>query len=136
MKYGVIGVMNTLITMIAFYVLNTLCRVPYGLSNITGYVLGVINSFVWNRHWVFKTSSKLKREMLLFGVGFLICYGLQGVVSLFLLEGLGWKDLPVDIIPFLPMEKPGQNIVMVISMVAYTVANYIYNRTITFKHQE
>jgi putative flippase GtrA len=135
-KYGVIGVMNTLITAISFYLLNTWLKVPYGPANIIGYVLGVINSFVWNRNWVFKTKKNFKREALLFGVGFVVCWILQGGVSLLLLEGFGWKNLPVDTIPFLPMEKAGQNIVMVISMVVYTIANYIYNRTVTFKVKE
>lgn len=135
-KYGVIGVMNTLITAISFYLLNTWLRVPYGAANIIGYVLGVINSFIWNRNWVFKTKKNVKREALLFGLGFFICWILQGGVSLLLLEGFGWKNLPVDTIPFLPMENAGQNIVMVISMVVYTIANYVYNRTVTFKQNE
>ena len=135
-KYGVIGVMNTLITAVSFYLLNTWLKVPYGPANIIGYVLGVINSFIWNRNWVFKTKKNFKREALLFGCGFIICWILQGGVSLLLLEGFGWKNLPVDTIPFLPMEKAGQNIVMVISMVVYTIANYVYNRTVTFKQKE
>ena len=135
-KYGVIGVMNTLITAVTFYLLNTWLKVPYGPANIIGYVLGVINSFIWNRNWVFKTKKNFKREALLFGCGFIICWILQGGVSLLLLEGFGWKNLPVDTIPFLPMEKAGQNIVMVISMVVYTIANYVYNRTVTFKQKE
>ena len=135
-KYGVIGVMNTIITAVTFYLLNTWAGVPYGAANIIGYVLGVINSFVWNRQWVFKNGTNIKREALLFGCGFVVCWLLQGGVSWLLLEGLDWKNLPVDTIPFLPMEKAGQNIVMVISMVVYTVANYIYNRTITFKEKK
>jgi putative flippase GtrA len=135
-KYGVIGVMNTLITAISFYLLNTWLKVPYGPANIIGYVLGVINSFIWNRNWVFKTKKNFKREALLFGCGFIVCWILQGGVSLLLLEGFGWKNLPIDTIPFLPMEKAGQNIVMVISMVVYTIANYVYNRTVTFKQKE
>lgn len=136
MKYGVIGVMNTLITAISFYLLNTWLKVPYGAANIIGYILGVINSFIWNRNWVFKTKQNLKREALLFGCGFVVCWLLQGGVSLLLLEGFGWKNLPVDTIPFLPMENAGQNIVMIISMVVYTIANYVYNRTVTFKQHE
>ena len=31
------------------------------------------------------------------------------------------------------MQKAGQNIVMIVAMVAYTLANYIYNRTVTFR---
>lgn len=135
-KYGVIGVMNTLITAVSFYLLNTWLSVPYGPANIIGYVMGVINSFIWNRNWVFKNKKNLKRQALLFGCGFLVCWLLQGAVSWLLLEGFGWKNLPVDTIPFLPMEKSGQNIVMAISMVVYTVANYVYNRTVTFKQNE
>lgn len=134
LKYGVIGVMNTLITLVSFYLLNTRLGVPYGPSNIIGYVLGVINSFLWNRNWVFKTGVNVRREALLFGCGFLLCWMLQGVVSWVLLESVGMKSLPNDTIPFFPMEKAGQNIVMVISMVVYTVANYAYNRFVTFKN--
>ncbi len=133
LKYGVIGVMNTLITFVSFYLLNTRLGLSYGISNVIGYVLGVINSFIWNRNWVFKTKNNFKREMVLFVCGFLICLGLQLAVSWVLLEGLGWKNLPKDIIPFFPMQKAGQNIVMVLAMVVYTLANYVYNRFVTFR---
>ena len=129
LKYGVIGVLNTLITLVTFYLLNTKLGLSYGISN----VLGVINSFVWNRNWVFKSKDNVKRELLLFVCGFLICLALQLCVSWILLEGLGWKSLPDDIIPFFPMQKAGQNIVMVLAMVVYTLANYVYNRTVTFR---
>lgn len=135
LKYGVIGVMNTLITLASFYLFNTKLGLPYGISNIIAYVLGVINSFLWNRNWVFKTGVNVKREALLFGCGFILCWMLQGIVSWVLLEGVGMKNLPNDIIPFFPMEKAGQNIVMLIAMVAYTAANYTYNRFITFRQQ-
>ena len=133
LKYGVIGALNTLITLVAFYLLNTVLGLSYGISNVTGYVLGVINSFVWTRNWVFKTKNDVKRELLLFVCGFLICLALQLCVSWILLEGLDWKHLPDDIIPFFPMKKAGQNIVMIVAMVAYTLANYIYNRFVTFR---
>ena len=133
LKYGVIGALNTLITLVAFYLLNTVLGLSYGISNVTGYVLGVINSFVWNRNWDFKTKNDVKRELLLFVCGFLICLALQLCVSWILLEGLDWKHLPDDIIPFFPMKKAGQNIVMIVAMVAYTLANYIYNRFVTFR---
>ena len=130
LKYGVIGVLNTLITLVTFYLLNTKLGLSYGISNVTGYVLGVINSFLWNRNWVFKTKNNFKRELLLFVCGFLICLALQLCVSWILLEGLGWKNLPDDIIPLV---KAGQNIVMLLAMVVYTLANYAYNRFVTFR---
>ena len=133
LKYGVIGVLNTLITLVTFYLLNTRRGLSYGISNVAGYILGVINSFLWNRNWVFKSNDNFRRELLLFVCGFLICLALQLCVSWILLEGLGWKNLPDDIIPFFPMQKAGQNIVMILAMVVYTLANYAYNRFVTFR---
>ena len=92
LKYGVIGVMNTLITLVAFYLFNTKLGVPYGPSNIIGYVLGVVNSFLWNRSWVFKTGGDFKREALLFGCGFVLCWMLQGIISWVLLSSR-WRSL-------------------------------------------
>lgn len=129
-KYGIIGVSNTVITLVVFYVMNTLLGLAYGLANTVGYILGLINSFVWNRNWVFKTKSNLKKEAMLFAIGFFICFGLQMFVSWYLLEVAGLKDIELE---FLPMKKPGQNIVMVLSMVVYTLCNYVYNRFVTFK---
>ncbi len=134
LKYGVIGMSNTLITLISFYLLNTLAGWPYGLANVVGYILGVVNSFIWNRKWVFKTKRALRYEALLFGCGFLLCLMLQLCVSWFLLEGLGWKNMGE--ISWLPMKNTGQNIVKVIAMACYTIANYIYNRAITFREKK
>lgn len=133
LKYGVIGVMNTLITLVVFYLLNTRLGLSYGISNVVGYIFGVINSFLWNRNWVFKTKNDIKRELALFVCGFLICLALQLCVSWILLEGFEMKSLPDDVIPFFPMQKAGQNIVMVLAMVVYTLANYAYNRFVTFR---
>ena len=72
----------------------------------------------------------------LFLGGFAVCMILQGLVSWILLEAVGMKDLPEDVIPFLPMKNAGQNIVMLIAMVVYTLANYVWNRTVTFKDKE
>ena len=133
LKYAVIGVLNTLITLVVFYLLNTKMGLSDGISNVVGYIFGVINSFLWNRNWVFKTKNNFQRELVLFVCGFLICLALQLCVSWILLEGFGWKSLPDDIIPFFPMQKAGQNIVMVLAMIVYTLANYAYNRFVTFR---
>lgn len=130
-KYAVIGCMNTLITLVAFWACNTKAGLPYVPSNAVGYVLGVINSFLWNRSWVFKSRGNWARQALLFVAGFLLCYGVQLLVSGFLLEVCDMKNYELSW-----MKKAGQNIVMVVSMAFYTLCNYIYNRVVTFRGSE
>lgn len=130
-KYGIIGVSNTLITLVAFYLLNTMAGLSENFANAAGYVLGVVNSFIWNRNWVFKTkNSNWKKEALLFVAGFLICFGLQFAIFNYMLVHTGIRNMEIS---WLPMKNTGENVAMCISMVIYTLANYCYNRFITFK---
>lgn len=129
LKYGIIGMSNTLITLIVFYIINTWLGMGYAIANTIGYVLGLINSFVWNRTWVFRSGGNLWREAGLFLLGFLICYGLQMGASQWLLS-TSLHDIQLS---WLPMKNTGENIIMCISMVVYTLANYAYNRFVTFK---
>lgn len=129
LKYGVIGVSNTLITLVVFYVINTLMGLDYAVANTLGYILGLINSFVWNRTWVFCTGGNVWREAGLFALGFIICFALQMGVSQWLLS-TSLHDLAIS---WLPMKNTGENVIMCLSMVVYTLANYVYNRFVTFK---
>lgn len=134
LKYGVIGISNTLITLAVFYIVNTLCGLPYSVANVAGYVLGLINSFIWNRNWVFKTKRNLLREAALFAVGFFICFGLQFATSLYLLNFTVFaQEIRVEWLP--PMKNLSNNIVMCLSMVVYTLSNYCYNRFVTFRQK-
>ena len=129
LKYGVIGVSNTLITLVVFYVINTLMGLDYAVANTVGYILGLINSFVWTRTWVFCTGGNVWREAGLFALGFIICFALQMGVSQWLLS-TSLHDLTIS---WLPMKNTGENVIMCLSMVVYTLANYVYNRFVTFK---
>lgn len=56
-KFGIVGLGNTLITFIVYSILVKL-NIYYVLANIIAYFVGVINSFFWNSSWVFKKSQK------------------------------------------------------------------------------
>ena len=77
-KYGVVGLSNTLITMIVIWVMMKLFGCREGLSNLTGYVAGILNSFIWNKQWTFKGSSTgWTKGAVRFTIAFIICYALQ-----------------------------------------------------------
>lgn len=117
-KYGVVGVSNTLITMAVIYIMMKLLGCREGLSNITGYVAGLLNSFIWNKQWTFKDSSAgWKHSAFRFAVAFVVCYVLQwGLVTVLN------AHLSID-----------HYYNHLIGMVFYTILNFILNKFYTFK---
>lgn len=73
LKFGLIGVLNTLVDFAVFYVLDTwiikdgptlallgitVVAGPY-LSNFISYVVANIHSFLWNKFWTFQKKDKI-----------------------------------------------------------------------------
>lgn len=117
-KFAIVGVSNTLISLAVFYLLYNLFFVGYTAANLLSYIAGVINSFVWNKLWVFRAKEgNVLREAILFLFVFAVSYGVQYGVLHLLVEYYGinpnWAQLP--------------------AMVVYTVVNYVLNRVLTFK---
>lgn len=48
-KYGVVGCLNTALTLGIIFVCKSFLGVDEYLSNALGYVAGFVNSFLWNR---------------------------------------------------------------------------------------
>jgi putative flippase GtrA len=53
LKFSLIGLINTLITICSYIVLVYL-GMHYITANILSYILGLVNSYYWNKKWVFK----------------------------------------------------------------------------------
>ena len=130
-KYLVVGVINTLVTLILIYVCKSIIGVNLWVSNFIGYVVGVINSFLWNKLWVFHSRSHgWQVECVKFLVGFALCYGLQFAATWLLTNYVIYDDFLVSAFGF---AVSGYGVATVIGMMVYTIANYIYNRLVTFR---
>lgn len=117
-KYGVVGVSNTLITMVVIWLMLKTLGLPEGLSNFTGYVAGLLNSYVWNRQWTFKGSATgVGRSLVRFAISFGVCYLLQYGLVLLLNS-------------YLPIDHYYNHL---IGMVFYTLLNFVMNKFYTFK---
>ncbi|MDD2436116.1 MAG: GtrA family protein [Massilibacteroides sp.] len=116
-RYGLVGVLNTLITAIVIWVMMKVFGVSDVASNITGYIFGLINSFVWNKQWTFQSKASWYSSAYRFGVVFAVCYLLQLGLLLYLN-----KKLTID---------PYYN--QLIAMAFYTIVNFIMNKFYTFK---
>ena len=83
-KYGLVGVMNTLITLVVIFLCKSILGISPMVSNAIGYVAGLINSFLWNKKWVFKSDNGYVKEAVKFALGWGICYCVQFAVVYYL----------------------------------------------------
>jgi putative flippase GtrA len=119
-KYGLVGVGNTLLSLAVIWVMMK--PLGYGAvsSNITGYAVGVLNSFVWNKRWTFRSQATWLGSALRFGLVFGVCYALQLGLLLYL-----DKRLAID-----------KYYNQIIAMAFYTVINFLLNKYFTFREQK
>ncbi|MDE7153102.1 MAG: GtrA family protein [Muribaculaceae bacterium] len=129
-KYAMVGVINTLVTLALIFIFKTLLGVNEYVSNAIGYVGGVINSFLWNKKWVFKSHKGMGKEAVKFLIGFLFCYGVQFLAVWVLNEHTFLGNLLIDL-GFYTVS--GYGIATIIGMVLYTLLNFLYNRLVTFR---
>lgn len=116
LKYGVVGVVNTLITAVVIYLCQELLGWAPVLSNALGYAAGLLNSFLLNTRWTFRSSfswGRLGGFALTFGV----CYLIQLGVLLLLQR--------YSTIPPYPQQ--------LVAMVVYTGANFLMNKFLVYR---
>jgi putative flippase GtrA len=119
-KYGIVGVGNTLLSLCVIWVMMKILGYPDIVSNIAGYAAGILNSFIWNKQWTFRCSDTWLGSAIRFGFVFGICYLLQLGLLVYLNS-----HLSID---------PYYN--QVIAMIFYTVINFLMNKYFTFKEQK
>jgi putative flippase GtrA len=67
-RFIIVGLVNTSVDLAAFYLLALIPGMPDIAAKAISYVLGICNSFVWNKYWTFGAarSSRGRREFALF----------------------------------------------------------------------
>lgn len=130
LRYAMVGVANTLLTLGVIFVCKGIFHANPWVSNAIGYIAGFINSFILNKTWVFRSDNKVAGEALKFGIGFIVCYLLQLLVTWLLTDCTPIGDLSWQLPGFV---VSGYALATVIGMGVYTIANFIFNRAVTFK---
>ncbi len=128
-RFLAVGVLNTLVTLVVIYLLHAVAGCGEMAANLAGYVAGLVNSFLWNRRWVFRSRGRAIGEAARFALGFALCYGLQ---ALFL-----WAAMRSPVAGFetevAGARIDGYAVATILGMAVYTVANFAYNRFVTFR---
>jgi len=79
-KFGIVGVSNTLIALTVYYVL-LFVGAHYLLANVISFAISVLNAYYWNSKYVFKSNENRKYRQVLntyaaYGITFLLSTGL------------------------------------------------------------
>lgn len=128
-RYAMVGAMNTILTLVVIYACKDFFEINQWVSNAIGYIAGFINSFLWNKLWVFHSSAGYLREAIKFIGGFLICYALQFAATWLLTDHSFLTGSEWDLFGFV---ISGYGVATLMGMVVYTLANFFYNKAITF----
>lgn len=114
-RYGAVGVVNTLLTFFSFLLLR---RAGAGLdiSNLVSFVLGMLCSFLLNKFWTFRAGRRnMLREAFLFFGGSALCWGVQWVAF----------RCALIVLPELVAQIAG--------MAVYTILGFLFNKLVTFR---
>ena len=81
-KFGMIGVLNTIIDIVSFFILNVLLGIYDFVAQILAFIIATINSFLCNKYWTFQKRNPIYKEEVGKYIIVKVCYL---TVSLFML---------------------------------------------------
>lgn len=119
LRFGIVGGINTAVDFGVFF-LSIATGVPRVGAQVLGYTAGVINSFVWNKHFTFQDNEKTS----------------IGKVLRFLIVNLFSLGVSSGAIYYLPLVGIAVGIAKVIVTILTLVINFVGYRLFVFGRKE
>lgn len=127
-KFLLVGVGNTLLSMVIMFLLRDLAGFSYWGSTAPAYLLGAVMSFFLNRSFTFRSQEVIWKAALKFAMNVVVCYlignSLARPAAQALLSG---TTLSADWV-----ERSS----MLLGMVLYTGLNYLGQRFFAFRSRK
>ncbi|MDZ7673277.1 MAG: GtrA family protein [Halanaerobiales bacterium] len=96
-KFSVVGVSNTLVSLVSFYVFFEVIGIYYIIASTLGYIVGLINSYFGNLRWTFKQKHSID-VLIKFIIVNIVALGLKLSVIYILVESLQIPELYSEVI--------------------------------------
>jgi putative flippase GtrA len=136
-KYNIIGLANTAITLVLVWFLHQLLNMPVVAANFLGYVAGGLNSYFWNKFWNFKSKNSHSQDAW----RFLIVFAASYFINLGVL--LGTQHLLFHYAPLMEFSakfqayaKPGYLAHVVANIVYVFVSFFLYKKVVFIRHSK
>lgn len=134
-KFGVVGIIGSVIDFGVLNLLTIVFKVPFIISSIISFALAVINNFILNRIWTYPETrqSSIVKPLVQFAIvsclGLAIRVPLLTVMDKFLI-GLAEKYVPNLLTPTIV----GHNLALAFVIGVVMLWNFFVNRFWTFKN--
>ena len=123
-KFGLVGVSNTLVSWICYYIILWIDDNLYMLGSLVGTVVSIANAFIWNDRFVFKgQENDWKNRLKRLGKTY-VSYGGTSLLSMLLL----WIE--VQLFGVSKVIAPVVNLLITIPL------NFLINKFWTFRNGE
>lgn len=123
-KFGLVGVSNTLVSWICYYIILWIDDNLYMLGSLVGTIVSIANAFIWNDRFVFKgQENDWKNRLKRLGKTY-VSYGGTSLLSVLLL----WIE--VQLFGVSKVIAPVVNLLITIPL------NFLINKFWTFRNGE
>jgi putative flippase GtrA len=94
-RFGMVGVLNTGVDLGSYWILTRWIHFfdnEHVLAKAISYTLGVINSYIWNRSFTFRSQVRSPKRFFLFFLINLIAVGINSGILALALHGLNLQE--------------------------------------------
>jgi putative flippase GtrA len=83
-KFGLIGILNTIIGYILFILFLNWFNYIFAL--VSSHIIAVTHSYLWNKFWTFKSNGNLFKEFIKFNSVYFLVFVVNAITLFFLVE--------------------------------------------------
>lgn len=83
LRFGTVGLVNTAVGLFAIYVLMYVFDANLLIANASGYIVGLLVSFLLNRTWTFRSDQRTTVVLLRYIAAALFSYSLNFLIVLY-----------------------------------------------------
>ncbi len=123
LKFLLIGIMNTVVGIIAIFTFYNYIHLNYYYSSALGYITASIFSFLMNKYFTFNNKGINFRQVLLFAINIFICYVISYSTSKMICNLILYR-LTLNI---------KENAALLLGMCFFTVLNFLGQKNFVFK---
>jgi putative flippase GtrA len=116
-RYGIVGVLRTVVGIAMLYILPEVLGLPYILSNIIVYAIGLSLGFILHKGWAFRSNRPWKSEVVPYAVSFALAYAANLLTVVLMVE----------------VFRVGKTLSQGTGMAVFIAINYLANKLWTFR---